>query len=174
VISDYAKGLLSEKLLARVISMAKQAGKALLVDPKGKDYSKYNGATVITPNRREAAEACNFHENGHRVVELAGSKLLGDLAVNAVLITQGEHGMTLFQRESKPVEFPTAARKVYDVTGAGDTVIATLAAATAAGGDLETATRLANIAAGLVVEQVGTSAVKIDELRQVVRSLAAS
>lgn len=142
----------------------------VLVDPKGKDYSKYRGASVITPNRREAAEACNLEENGLDFVERAGAKLLDDLDVNAVLITQGEKGMTLFQNALGPVNFEAAAREVYDVTGAGDTVIATLATAIGAGADMETATGLANIAAGLVVEQVGTSSISLADLRRAVES----
>jgi D-beta-D-heptose 7-phosphate kinase/D-beta-D-heptose 1-phosphate adenosyltransferase len=99
---------------------------------------------------------------------------MADIGVNAVLITQGEGGMTLFRIDREPVTFATAAREVYDVTGAGDTVIATLATAIAAGADLETATKLANIAAGIVVEQVGTTAIDIAELRRAVRVAAAS
>jgi rfaE bifunctional protein kinase chain/domain len=174
VISDYAKGLITDGVLSKIIAAAAEAGKPLLVDPKGKDYTRYRGAAMITPNRREAAEACNFHENGEGVVERAGTKLIADLGIDAVLITKGEEGMTLFRRDREPVTFATAAREVYDVTGAGDTVIATLATAVAAGADLETATNLANIAAGLVVEQVGTTAIDINELRRAVRSSAAS
>jgi rfaE bifunctional protein kinase chain/domain len=173
VISDYAKGLLTDGILANVIAEATNAAKPLLVDPKGKDYTRYRGAAIITPNRREAAEACNFHD-GDGVVDRAGEKLIADIGINAVLITQGEHGMTLFRRGRDTVNFATAAREVYDVTGAGDTVIATLATAVAAGADLETATNLANIAAGLVVEQVGTTAIDLEELRRAVRSSAAS
>jgi rfaE bifunctional protein kinase chain/domain len=174
IISDYAKGLLTDGVLSEVIAACTEADKPVLADPKGKDYAKYRGATVITPNRREAAEACNFHENGDGVVERAGTRLLADLGVKAVLITQGEEGMTLFRNGRGPVTFVTAAREVYDVTGAGDTVIATLATAVAAGADLETATNLANIAAGIVVEQVGTTAIDIAELRRAVRVAAAS
>ena len=99
---------------------------------------------------------------------------MADLDIKAVLITQGEEGMTLFRKDREPVRFATAARDVYDVTGAGDTVIATLATAVAAGADLETATKLANIAAGIVVEQVGTTAIDLAELRRAVQSAAAS
>ena len=174
IISDYAKGLLTDRLLSQIISACADAGKPVLVDPKGKDYTRYRGAAMITPNRREAAEACNLHENGDGVVERAGAKLMADLAIDAVLITQGEEGMTLFRRDRGPVSFATAARDVYDVTGAGDTVIATLATAVAAGADLETATKLANVAAGIVVEQVGTTAIDLAELRRAVQSAAAS
>jgi D-beta-D-heptose 7-phosphate kinase/D-beta-D-heptose 1-phosphate adenosyltransferase len=164
IVSDYAKGLLTDKLLTTLIAMAAGHEKNILVDPKGKSYAKYRGATMITPNRREAGEACNFYENSENMVDRAGTKLLEDLDVSAVLITQGEAGMTLFRRENAPMHFTTSARNVYDVTGAGDTVIATLATSLGAGADLETATRLANVAAGLVVEKVGTSSVSLQEL----------
>jgi D-beta-D-heptose 7-phosphate kinase/D-beta-D-heptose 1-phosphate adenosyltransferase len=165
IVSDYAKGLLTNEMLAELMAICRNAGKCVLVDPKGKDYKKYRGATMITPNRREAAEACNFDENSEKMVERSGAKLIGDLDIEAVLITQGEAGMTLFRHDRPPRHFPTAAREVYDVTGAGDTVIATLASTLGAGADLETATDLANIAAGLVVEQIGTTAVSLNDLR---------
>jgi D-beta-D-heptose 7-phosphate kinase/D-beta-D-heptose 1-phosphate adenosyltransferase len=170
IVSDYAKGLLTDELLVELADIAKRAGKSVFVDPKGKDYRKYRGVTMITPNRREAAEACNFSESTDGMTDKAGAKLLEDLGLDAVLITQGEEGMTLFRPTREPQHFPTAAREVYDVTGAGDTVIATLATAIGAGADMETATSLANIAAGLVVEQVGTSAVTHDELRRAIET----
>lgn len=165
LISDYAKGLLGRNLLTRLITTAKENNKQILVDPKGKDYSKYSGATLLTPNRREAREACNFEE--HEAVDdltLAGKTLISELNLEALLITQGENGMTLFQSEEKPVHFQTKARTVYDVTGAGDTVIATLAVALAAGASLLQAAELSNITAGLVVEEVGTTAVSQEKL----------
>ncbi len=165
IISDYAKGLLSDKLLAAIMTAASKAGKSVLVDPKGKQYGKYSGATMITPNRREAAEACNLDEHSDDLVERAGKRLLDEFGFDAVLITQGDAGMTLFRQQQMALHFPAAAREVYDVTGAGDTVIATLATSLGAGLTLETATALANTAAGLVVEQIGTSVVDLTELR---------
>jgi D-beta-D-heptose 7-phosphate kinase / D-beta-D-heptose 1-phosphate adenosyltransferase len=165
VISDYAKGLLTDRLLAMVINLARAAGKSVLVDPKGKDYRKYAGATLITPNRREAAEACKLNETSTAMVETAGERLVGELDIDSLLITQGEEGMTLFQRDRDPEHFPAAAREVYDVTGAGDTVIATLATAIGAGSDLKTATHIANAAAGIVVEQIGTTAITLSGVR---------
>lgn len=170
VVSDYAKGLLSDNLLRSLIKMAASAGKPVLVDPKGKQYAKYSGATVITPNRREAAEACNFDETEAGMVNRAGARLLADFDFEAVFITQGDAGMTLFRKDREHVHFPASAREVYDVTGAGDTVIATLAASLGAGESLETAGKLANMAAGLVVEQSGTSFVRIAELEKAVGS----
>jgi D-beta-D-heptose 7-phosphate kinase/D-beta-D-heptose 1-phosphate adenosyltransferase len=165
LISDYAKGLLSRNLLLRLITKAKENDKYILVDPKGKDYTKYAGATLLTPNRREAREACNLEE--HQPVDeitIAGETLISQLGLEALLITQGEHGMTLFQRAEKPVHFQTKARTVYDVTGAGDTVIAALAVALAAGASLLQAAELSNISAGLVVEEVGTTTINREKL----------
>lgn len=164
VLSDYAKGVLSDRILSTVITRCKELQKPVLIDPKGRSFTKYSGCTIITPNRREAAEACGLDEDSKDVVKMAGKSLLNDLAIDAVLITEGEEGMTLFQQDLEDFHIPTAARAVYDVTGAGDTVIATLASVVAAGSDLETAARLANLGAGIVVEQVGTSAISATEL----------
>jgi|CXWL01.1.fsa_nt_gi D-beta-D-heptose 7-phosphate kinase/D-beta-D-heptose 1-phosphate adenosyltransferase len=168
VVSDYAKGLLTDKILLALIESARSANKKILVDPKGKDYGKYRGATMITPNKREAADACNLAEYHANIVDSAGPTLLNDLGLEAVLITQGELGMTLFSRGAQTTHFPALARTVYDVTGAGDTVIATLATALGAGADLETGTNLANIAAGLVVEQIGTTSIMLSDLERAV------
>ncbi len=166
VISDYAKGLLSDSLLRRVIDFANIYNIPVLVDPKGKDYTKYRAASMLTPNRREAADACGLEENTQQMVDIAGNRLLTDLELNSVLITQGEDGMTLFRNSGEPFHLNTIAREVYDVTGAGDTVIASLAVAIGSGADLETAASIANTAAGLVVEQVGTTAISLVELRK--------
>ena len=164
VISDYAKGFLTVSLLRDLIDECRRRGKKVFVDPKGKDYAKYAGATLLTPNRREAAEACKFEESMPDVVVRSGEKLLRDLSIDRVLITEGEHGMTLFEPGSEPVHIDTAAQQIYDVTGAGDTVIAVLAAAVFTGSDFVQASHLANVAAGLVVEQVGTTAISLDHL----------
>ncbi|HYP51265.1 MAG TPA: D-glycero-beta-D-manno-heptose-7-phosphate kinase [Pyrinomonadaceae bacterium] len=165
LISDYAKGLLGKNLLSRLITTVRENDKHILVDPKGKDYSKYAGATLLTPNRREAIEACNFEDNHAGAdINAAGEALISQLGLEAVLITQGEHGMTLFQKDEKPAHFQAKARTVYDVTGAGDTVIATLAVALAAGANLLQAAELSNISAGLVVEEVGTTTISQEKL----------
>ena len=169
-VSDYAKGVLTERVLLRVIAEAGAKGIPVLVDPKGKHYTKYAGATVITPNRREAAEACNLADDSQFCIETAGVRLIEQSSVDAVLITQGEDGMTLFRKDQAPVHLRALAREVYDVTGAGDTVLATLAAAVGAGSGLEDAARLANAAAGIVVEQVGTTAITADELAKAIES----
>lgn len=172
VISDYAKGLLTDNLLMRLIALAREAGRPVLVDPKGKDYQKYGGATLITPNRREAAEACNLNETLNDMVDTAGRRLLSELDIESLLITEGEEGMTLFRRDGAK-HFRAAAREVYDVTGAGDTVIATLATAIGAGADLDTATLIANAAAGVVVEQIGTTAITLEAVREALVETAA-
>jgi rfaE bifunctional protein kinase chain/domain len=159
IISDYAKGLLSDILLSRLITICRENDKKILVDPKGKDYTKYRDANLLTPNRKEAVEACNLEESEKDLIEKAGTMLLDKISTEAILITQGEKGMTLFQKEGESHNYNALARKVYDVTGAGDTVIATLAVAIGAGLDYFEAANLANIAAGLVVEQIGTTSI---------------
>jgi rfaE bifunctional protein kinase chain/domain len=162
IISDYAKGLLTDSLILRLITMGIEQDKPVLVDPKGKDYTKYRGATLLTPNRREAYQATAIED-----VEHAGQVLMKTTDLKALLITQGENGMTLFENNDKPFKLNALARKVYDVTGAGDTVIATLAVALASGFSLRESANLANIAAGFVVEKVGTTTIDIKELREV-------
>jgi D-beta-D-heptose 7-phosphate kinase/D-beta-D-heptose 1-phosphate adenosyltransferase len=168
IVSDYAKGLLSPSLLWRLIDTARSHGKMVLIDPKGKNYSRYAGASLITPNRREAAEACNLNEDMPDLVPIAGNQLLNELDLAMTLITQGEDGMTLFQKGKEPLHLSTAAKETYDVTGAGDTVIACLGVALGAGLDFVAAARVANLAAGLVVEQVGTTAITLQMLTTVI------
>ncbi len=162
IISDYAKGLLTDSLILRLITLGVERGKPVLVDPKGKDYAKYRGATLLTPNKREAYQATGIED-----IEQAGQVLMKTTDLKALLITQGENGMTLFEKNDKSFKLNALARKVYDVTGAGDTVIATLAVALARGFNLREAAGLANIAAGFVVEKVGTTTIDIKELREV-------
>lgn len=165
ILSDYAKGFLTETILSGLITLAKEKNIPVLVDPKGKNYRKYVGATLLTPNKKEAAEACNLEEDQEELVEVAGNKLIAELNLTALLITRGEEGMTLLKSDRKPLNLKASARKIFDVTGAGDTVIATLAVALGAGNSLEKSAEIANTAAGLVVEQVGTTAIKFTELK---------
>ncbi len=169
IVSDYAKGVLTDNLLARLISTARERNIKILIDPKGKNYLKYKGATLLTPNKKEAADACKLEENGQNLVEIAGKNLIDEIETEAVLITLGEEGMTLFEKNKKPKYFKALAREVFDVTGAGDTVIATLAVALGAGASPAKASELANIAAGLVVRQIGTTAIKFNELSEAAR-----
>jgi D-beta-D-heptose 7-phosphate kinase/D-beta-D-heptose 1-phosphate adenosyltransferase len=170
VLSDYAKGTLNNVTLQAAIDLAAEHKIPVLVDPKGKDFTKYRGASMLTPNRREALEACRIDDVESDAVKRAGEQLIGDLGLEALVITEGEQGMTLFERDRTPVSHRAAAHEIYDVTGAGDTVIACLAVAVAAGLPRREAVELANIAAGLVVEQVGTTAISIDALVEKLRS----
>lgn len=172
VLSDYAKGTLTNTVLETTIKAAAERGIPVLVDPKGKDFSKYKGASLITPNRREALEACRFDDSEPDAVTMAGDQLIRDLDLDAIVITEGERGMTLFEKDKAPVTLKASALEIYDVTGAGDTVIACLAVALAAGLPRYEAVRLANLAAGLVVEQVGTTAISIDMLLHKLDSLS--
>ena len=164
VLSDYAKSTLSDRVLGHIFSLAGNSQKPVVVDPKGKDFTKYVGSTVLTPNRREAAEACNLEPEADHLVSQAGRRLLDKLQLRAVLITESEEGMTLFEKGQPPSHFEAAAKEVYDVTGAGDTVIATMAVALAAGADFRDAAKLANLAAGIVVQQLGTASISYEKL----------
>jgi D-glycero-beta-D-manno-heptose-7-phosphate kinase len=160
VLSDYGKGGLAH--VGDMIRSARRAGKRVLVDPKGDDYSRYKGATVITPNQAELREVVGTW-SGEKDLRKRAQDLRRKLALDALLVTRGEHGMTLF-RADKVIDVKAEAREVFDVTGAGDTVIATLAVALAAGAGLENAVRAANRAAGIVVAKLGTAAVTATEL----------
>jgi rfaE bifunctional protein kinase chain/domain len=166
ILSDYAKGCLSETVLRQTIDAARKLNKAVLVDPKGIDYTKYNGATLLTPNKAEAAAASGVQIVDENSCRRAGAKLLCELEIQSLLVTLGEDGMILFERNREPKHFPAVARAVYDVTGAGDTVIATLACALGTGASPAIAAQIANAAAGLAVEQIGTTAVGLSELEK--------
>jgi len=166
LISDYAKGFLTDSFLSRLITTCKEKNKIVLVDPKGKNFNKYKGATILTPNRKESAEATGFDENDSNLIAKAGKKLLDEADLISLLITQGENGMTLLQKDGNTFYLEAQTRKVYDVTGAGDTVIATFAVAVGAGASFFEAAQLANIAAGLVVREVGTTSISLNKLRQ--------
>ncbi len=164
VISDYAKGFLTDNLLLRLITKCVSENKIVLVDPKGKSFSKYKGASILTPNLKEAAEAAGFDEIEKDLITKAGNKILDETGLEAILITQGEKGMTLLQKNGEKQYLEALTRNVFDVTGAGDTVIAVFAVAVAAGASFFESAKLANIAAGLVVREVGTTAIKIETL----------
>jgi D-beta-D-heptose 7-phosphate kinase/D-beta-D-heptose 1-phosphate adenosyltransferase len=157
VVSDYDKGVITAGLLRSLLPPARRRRLPVLVDPKVRHLSLYKGATLVTPNQREAEEAVGFPFRGPGDLEKAGPILLRRLACQAVLVTRGEHGMSLFERGRPTVHIPTAAREVFDVTGAGDSVVATLALALAAGAKLPEAAALANLAAGVVVGKLGTA-----------------
>jgi len=166
ILSDYAKGSLAK--VSQLISMAKKAGVKVLVDPKGSDFTRYRGATLMTPNLSEFEQVVGACPNEETLVA-RGQQLLKELELEALLITRGEHGMSLIRSGEPELHIPARARDVFDVTGAGDTVISVLASALAAGSPLPEAVALANIAAGLAVTRVGTVAVSGPELRREVQ-----
>jgi rfaE bifunctional protein kinase chain/domain len=172
IVSDYAKGTLTGKLLDRLIATARSLSKPLLVDPKGKDFSKYAGASLLTPNRREAAEACHLEHETQDLVEIAGARLMSELELDAILITQSEDGMTLFKDGTPPRHLEAQAREIYDVTGAGDTVIACMGAALAAGADYFEAAQIANLGASIVIEQIGTTFITSEGLLNALETIA--
>jgi len=158
VISDYGKGVLANDGLAALIADAREAGCPVVVDPKGTDFTRYRGADVVTPNRRELAEASHMETRDEESLVVAARALVSGCGIGHVLATRSQDGMTLVSAEEAE-HFHAEAREVFDVSGAGDTVVAALAAALAAGIDLREAAQLANVAAGIVVGKVGTAVV---------------
>ncbi len=163
ILSDYNKGVLAGDIPAQLIAAAKAGGRRVVVDPKGPDYARYAGADVVTPNRRELAEATGLPVDDEAAIVAAGTALREAHGFGAVLVTRAEDGMTLLDADGVH-HFPAEAAEVFDVSGAGDTVVATLAAAMAAGLPLPMAARLANIAAGIVVGKVGTAVAREGDL----------
>lgn len=169
VLSDYGKGAMEN--ISEFIAAARMVNTPVLVDPKGTDFKRYAGATLITPNLSEF-EAIVGHCSTDEEMEIRGERLRKELKLDALLITRSERGMLLIQESEPPFELPTKAREVYDVTGAGDTVISVLAASLAAGQSMADATALANLAAGVVVGKLGTATVTVTELRRAMREQA--
>ncbi|MFQ5736974.1 MAG: D-glycero-beta-D-manno-heptose-7-phosphate kinase [Thermodesulfobacteriota bacterium] len=169
VISDYAKGLITAPLVEQVVSICSGAGVPVAVDPKVEHFSYYRGVTIVTPNNVEASVASGVEIDDEVSLHRAGEALFGRLGCKALLITRGEHGMSLFEPGSE-THIPTVAKEVFDVSGAGDTVIGTLALALAAGASFREAAVLANFAAGVVVGKVGTATLTPAELAAAVSS----
>lgn len=165
VLSDYGKGVLTGEVTAALIDLARAAGVRVLVDPKGRDYHRYRGAFCVTPNIRELADATGIIPRDDAGVVAAARALARDHGIGAVIATRSEQGMSVVPAEGPATHLRAQAREVFDVSGAGDTVVAVLAAAIAAGADLVDAATLANIAAGIVVAKVGTATVRSGELR---------
>lgn len=163
VLSDYGKGALQD--IIDLIDLGRSRNIPIIVDPKGADFTKYRGATLITPNLTEFEAVVGGSDNEDEFVN-KGLRLVRELNLEAILITRGEHGMTLIRPDSPELHLPARAQEVFDVTGAGDTVISVLAASMAAGDGLADATALANLAAGLVVGKLGTAAISGPELRR--------
>jgi len=173
IIEDYGKGLIQPSLLKVVMKLAKRFCKPVLVDPKEKHFNYYKGVTALTPNRSEAYAAL---ENGMhpsrrhtRTVDEVGRALLKKMKCEAVLITLGEDGMELFEKKGGSTHIPTAAQEVYDVSGAGDTVIAVFGLALAVGATMQDAAVLSNLAAGIVVGKLGTATVQMQEMKAILQ-----
>ncbi len=164
VLSDYAKGVLKDGMAAALIDAALELKKPVIVDPKGTDFSVYRKASLVTPNRQELGAATRLPVGGDAEIVEAARSLIAAHGLGAVLATRSKDGMTLIAGKDAPIHLPAEAREVFDVSGAGDTVVATLAAGLAVGAPLRQAAALANVAAGIVVGKVGTAAVYPDEL----------
>jgi len=169
VISDYGKGVLTRKLSQMIIQKARRYRKFIMVDPKPKNFSFYKGATVITPNAKETGEASGMPVTDFPSLKKAGRILLNKSRCSILIVTQGEEGMTVFESSNNSFAVPTVAKDVYDVTGAGDTVIGTLALAWGAGAKVKEAAILANYAAGIVVGKMGTATATRKDLIDAIR-----
>jgi rfaE bifunctional protein kinase chain/domain len=167
VISDYAKGLITRELMETIQHLATRHGIPIVVDPKVEHMAFYEGVTILTPNHLEAKQAAGFHHNQDIPVDQIGISLVKRLGCQAVVITRGEEGMSIFEQSGQSWTIPAVARQVYDVTGAGDTVVSTLALALSAKAPLPDAAVLANQAAGIVVGMVGTATVTRAQLQEV-------
>lgn len=170
VVADYGKGVITEPLMKGLRKAFWDSDAILAVDPKTGNFEYYEGVDVITPNHHEAGAFCRMEILDEESLVEAGNRMLQALNCRSVLITQGKDGMTLFTKGGEIIHIPTVARKVYDVTGAGDTVISTLCLGLASGMDLKSAAIISNLAAGIVVGEVGTSTVKAEELKKAVRA----
>ncbi len=162
LLSDYGKGVLSEYLTQNIIDLAKKHNKKILIDPKGRDYSKYRGATLVTPNRKEASEATGIDIVDDESLKRAGFWLKNELDLDMAMITLSEEGMAIFSDDIYKID--TVAKEVYDVTGAGDTVLSALGFVLSIGGDIKEAARVANAAAAVVVGKIGSATATWDEI----------
>ena len=169
LLSDYAKGILTASLIQQVINLAKKFNKPVLVDPKGSDYGKYTGATLLTPNKKEASRATNIDIVDAPSLKKAGFKLKNELGLQYGIITLSEDGIAIFDKDMEIV--PTVSREVFDVTGAGDTVLAALGVAVSSGIDIQEACKFANSAAAVVVAKVGAATVSFEEIEAYHHSL---
>jgi D-beta-D-heptose 7-phosphate kinase/D-beta-D-heptose 1-phosphate adenosyltransferase len=170
IISDYGKGIITRDLLTEIIPMAKSAGKFIAVDPKELHFMNYRDVSVITPNHHEAGFVSGKKITSERILNDVGWNLLKNLNLESLLITRGEKGMALFEKDGDLTLIPTEAKTVYDVTGAGDTVIASLAVAKTAGATMKEAAYIANIAASLAVAKFGTARITHDELLKAINN----
>jgi D-beta-D-heptose 7-phosphate kinase/D-beta-D-heptose 1-phosphate adenosyltransferase len=164
IVSDYGKGVVTPELTSALIKAGRGAHKPIIVDPKGRDFSRYRGATIMTPNRGELAAATGMAVGTDAEIVAAARRLITQCMLDWVLVTRGADGMTLVDRDGAAIHLPTEAREVFDVSGAGDTVVAMLAASIGAGASVEDAARLANTAAGIVVGKIGTAVASAAEV----------
>ena len=171
ILSDYGKGTVTDGLVARLIAAATAAGKPVIVDPKSRDFTRYAGASLITPNLKELGEAAEGELSSEEAIVDAARGLLAGANIGAMLVTRGAQGMSLITADSAD-HFPSRAREVFDVSGAGDTVLALLAAGIAAGVPALEAAQLANVAAGVVVGKIGTAVVYADDLLEELNDMA--
>jgi D-beta-D-heptose 7-phosphate kinase/D-beta-D-heptose 1-phosphate adenosyltransferase len=164
VLSDYAKGVLSDSVTQAAIARARAAGKTIIADPKSRDFSKYHGVSILTPNRNELQLACGVECTTDEEIATNAQRFIDRGVCDTMVVTRGEDGMSIVSKGGAPVHLRTTTREVYDVSGAGDTVLAVLALGLGAGGGIEQAARLANLAAGVVVGKHGTATVSTSEM----------
>lgn len=171
IVSDYGKGVVTGATLKAAMGEARGAGKMVCVDPKESHFGSYVGVTAITPNQKEAGAALGVRIEDESTLNEVGWKLRERLDAECVVITRGEQGMSLFMKSGELTNIPTVAREVYDVTGAGDTVVSALAVALAAGATMVEAALIANHAAGVVIREVGTASTTVEEIARSFREL---
>ena len=170
VVEDYGKGVISAPLMKALRDVVLDSNIFIAVDPKEDNFEYYQDVDILTPNQHEAGAFCGVKIVDEKTLIEVGNKMIDKLNCQSVLITQGPDGMTLFEKDREPCHIPTIAKKVFDVSGAGDTVISTLCLGMAAGLDLKTASLISNFAAGIVVGEIGTSIVKVEELKKTILS----
>jgi D-beta-D-heptose 7-phosphate kinase/D-beta-D-heptose 1-phosphate adenosyltransferase len=167
VVSDYAKGVITKQVMVEISKLAERNNKPLIIDPKPVHKNLYSSFTLISPNYKEACEMIGIKEHNGKDINEIGKTLMKDFNSN-ILITHGEHGMTLFEKGERITNIPTKAKEVYDVSGAGDTVVSALTLSLVSGASFKEAAEIANHAAGVVVGKVGTATIKLEELKKVI------
>lgn len=170
ILSDYLKGTLTSSFTQKVIKLASEANIPIIVDPKGNDFKKYTGATVLTPNFQEFETIIKKSVHSEEEILKEGLLLIKKLKLAALLLTRSEKGMSLITKQGEKIDIPTKAQEVYDITGAGDTVISVFSVALSAGVEMATAAHLANCAAGIVVGKLGTATTTLQEIEQFICS----
>jgi len=165
ILSDYDKGLVTKELVQKTVELAKKHNIMTIADPKSLDFSKYENVSMLTPNKKEASLASHMDIRSDQELFAAGHKIMAHASLDRLLITCGKDGMVLFEKDKKPHAIESKARQVFDVSGAGDTVISILGLGLAIGGSFKDSAMVANVAAGIVVAKVGTATASIDELK---------